>query len=248
MTLQDSFAGGRAVDGVGSRVAALVVALFVGNVAWNVLLNTLVARSGVAATVRLAYDATLPLSATGAAVGLAAATVAVALLLAALARSVVPESDAIGAGETRWQATLAYGRAVVVAVVGAVLGTVGLAALLLPGLLVFLHLPLVFVAVATDGDSIVRAVDRTWSRARGARARIAAVALAVAAVPLAVVLIALFTDLLSPLVELALGVAVTTVAAAAGVVAFAALADSLDGLSTDRSGSDTIPPTGSRQL
>jgi len=248
MPLQDSSAGDRAVDGVGSRAVALVVALGVVNVAWNALLNTLVARSGVAATVRLAYDATLPLSATGAAVGLGVATVAGAVLLAALARSVVPESDALGAGESVGETALAYGRAVVVAVAGTVLGTVGLAALLLPGLLLFLHLPLVFVAVATEGDSIGRAVARSWSQARGARARIAALGLAVAAVPLAVALIALFTDLLSPVAELAVGVAVATVAAAAGVVAFAALVDALDGLSTGASSTDSVTRTGSRQL
>jgi hypothetical protein len=248
MTLQDSSAGGRAVDGVGSRAVALVVALFVVNAAWNVLLNTLVAGSGLAAAARLAYDVTLPLSTAGAAAGLAAATVVGVVLLAALARSATPETDALGAGESAGETLLAYGRAVVVAVVGAVAAAAGLAAVLVPGLLVSIHLPLVFVAVAADGDSIGRAVARSWSKARGSRGRIAAVGLAVAAVPLAVALIALFTDLLSPLAELAVGVVVTTVAAAVGVVAFAALGASLDGLQTGSSGTDSVTPSGSRQL
>lgn len=248
MTLQDSSAGGRAVDGVGSRVVALVVGLFVLNVAWNALLNTVVARSGLASTARLTYDLTLPLSAAGAAAGLAGVTVAGVCLLAALARSVAPGSDALGAGETLGSRLLAYGRAVVVAVGGAVAAAVGLAAVVLPGLLVLVHLPLVFVAVTTDGDSVPRAVARSWSRARGARARIAAVGLAVAAVPLALAVIAVLTDLLPPLAELAVGVVVTTAAAAAGVVAFVSLTDSLDDLRADTAGTDSVTPTGSRQL
>jgi hypothetical protein len=231
-----------------SRAAALVVTLFVAITAWNATLNTLLARSGLASVVQVAYEPTLPLTALGAAGGLAVATVAVVAVLAALARTVGPDVDALGGNETVGETALAYARAVVVAVGGVVAAAVGLALLVVPGLVVLVHLPLVFVAVAADGDPIGRAVGRTWTRASGSRARIAAVALAVVAVPLALAVIATLTALLPPTVELALGVLVTSVAAAAGVVAFVALAESLDGSSGGAARTDRVAPGTSRQL
>lgn len=231
-----------------SRVAALVVTLFVVVAAWNALLNTVLTRSGLAATLQVAYDLTVPLSAAGAGVGLLVATVAVAVVLAALARTFAPDADALGGGETVGQTTLAYGRATVVAVGGVVVAAVGLGLLVVPGLVVLVHLPLAFVAVAADGVPIGRAVGRTWTRARGARARLVAVVLAVAAVPLALAVIATLTALLPPVVELALGVLVTVAAAAAGVAAFVALDDSLGDSSGGTARTDRVAPSTSRQL
>lgn len=231
-----------------SRAVALVVTLVACIAAWNVTLNTLLVRTGLAESLRVAYDLTVPLTALGASGGLAAATVGVVAVLAALARTVAPDVDALGASETIGETALAYARAVVVAVGGVVAAGLGLGLLVVPGLLVLVHLPLVFVAVATDGVPIGRAVERTWTQARGSRARAAAVGLAVAAVPLALAVIASLTALLAPPVELALGVLVTTVACAAGVVAFVALADSLDGSGSGGSRTDRVAPTTSRQL
>ncbi|MEF8856059.1 MAG: hypothetical protein V5A16_01420 [Haloplanus sp.] len=227
-----------------SRAAALVVALFAVIATWNAALNTLLDRSGLAASLQVAYEPTLPLTTLGALGGLAAATLAVVVILAALARTFALDSDALDASET----ALAYARAVVVAVGGVVAAAVGLAFLVVPGLLVLVHVPLVFVAVAVDGDPIGRAVGRTWSQARGSRARAAAVGLAVVAVPLALAVIATLTDLLPPAVELALGVAVTTVAAAAGVAAFTAIADSIRETNAGRTRTGRVAPTTSRQL
>jgi hypothetical protein len=231
-----------------SRAAALVVTLFVAIAAWNATLNTLLARSGLASAMAVAYEPTLPLTTLGAVGGLTAATVVVAVTLAALARTFAPESDALGTSETIGRTALAYTRAVVVAVAGAVAAAVGLALLVVPGLVVLVHLPLVFVAVAADGEPIGRAVERSWTRARGSRGRVAAVGLAVVAVPLSLAVIATLTALLPPLVELALGVLVTAVACAAGVAAFVALADSMDGANGGPSRTDRVSPTTSRQL
>jgi hypothetical protein len=231
-----------------SRAAALVSASLVVVAAWNALLNTLLARSGLAATLGVAYDPTMPLSATAAAAGFAAATVAVVAVLAALARTVAPDGDALGASETVGETALVYARAVVVAVGGVVAALVGLAVLVVPGLVVLLHLPLVFVAVVVEGDPLGRAIDRAWYRARGARARVVAVVLAVVAVPLSLAVIATLTALLSPVVELALGALVTAVAATAGVAAFVALWESLDGSPGGTSRADRVPPGTSRQL
>ena len=231
-----------------SRAAALVVTLFVAIAAWNATLNTLLARSGLASAMQVAYEPTLPLTALGAVGGLATATVAVVATLAALARTFAPDVDALGASETIGETALAYARAVVVAVAGAVAAVVGLGLLVVPGLVVLVHLPLVFVAVAADGQPIGRAVERTWTRARGSRGRVAAVGLAVVAVPLSLAVIATLTALLPPLVELALGVLVTAVACAAGVAAFVALAESLDGSNDGAGRTDRVAPTTSRQL
>ncbi|WP_251329349.1 hypothetical protein [Haloplanus pelagicus] len=245
MTLQDSSAG-RGV-GVGPRTAALVVTLFVVNAAWNVSLNTLLARTGLASSLGTTY-LTVPLTGLGAVGGLTAATVAGVAVLTALVRSFAPEADALGAGETPIETVLVYARAVVVAVGGVVAAGLGLAALVVPGLVVLVHLPLVFVAVAADGDPIGRAVDRTWKRARGNRARIAAVGLAVAAVPLALVVVATLTTLLSPVVELAVGVVVTGATAAAGAAAFTAISESIGESSTGASRSDRVNATASGRL
>ena len=246
MTLQDS--SGSGLDGAGSRLAVLVVALLVVDAAWNLVLNTLLARSGLAATMQVAYDLTLPLTLLGSVGGLLAASVAGVAVLAAMVRVFAPDTDALGGGETPIETMFAYGRAVVVGLVGVVAAAVGLAALVVPGLVVLVHLPLVFVAVAADGEPIGRAVERTWTRARGSRGRVAAVGLAVVAVPLSLAVIATLTALLPPLVELALGVLVTAVACAAGVAAFVALADSMDGSNGGPSRTDRVSPTTSRQL
>ena len=231
-----------------SRAAALVVTLFVAIAAWNTTLNTLLARSGLASAMKIAYEPTLPLTTLGAVGGLTAATVTVAVTLAALARTFAPESNALGTSETVGRTALAYARAVVVAVGGAVAAAVGLALLVVPGLVVLVHLPLVFVAVAADGEPIGRAVERSWTRAGGSRGRIAAVGLAIVAVPLSLAVIATLTALLPPLVELALGVLVTAVACTAGVAAFVALADSMDDSNGGASRTDRVSPTTSRQL
>ncbi|MFB6195906.1 MAG: hypothetical protein ABEI80_07020 [Haloplanus sp.] len=246
MTLQDTSAG-RGIDGIGVRVFALVAALLVTIAAWNVALNTVLARTGLATAVETTYAATLPLSTVEAAVVVAAASVAVIVVLAALVRAFAPDTDALGGSETATATVLAYARAVVVAVVGTLAAAVGLAAIVVPGLLVIVHLPLVFVAVAADGESIRRAVDRAWTRARGNRARVVALLLAVGAVPLAVAVIATLTTLLSPPVELAVGVVVTTGAAAAGAAAFTAITASLDG-DSGQSRTDRVAPATSRQL
>jgi hypothetical protein len=230
-----------------SRAAALVVALLALVAAWNALLNTLLVRSGLASTLRVAYEPTLPLTTLGAVGGLAAATVATAVTLAALARTFAAEGDALDDG-TIGETALVYARAVVLAIGGTVAAAIGVAFLVLPGLLVLVHLPLAFVAVATDGVPIRRAVGRTWTRTRGSRGRVAAVGLAVVAVPLALAVIATLTDLLPPLAELALGVLVTAVAAAAGVAAFVSLAESIDGGDGSGSRSERVAPTTSRQL
>ncbi|RCU46761.1 hypothetical protein DU504_05260 [Haloplanus salinus] len=231
-----------------SRAAALVVTLFVATAAWNATLNTLLARSGLASTMQVAYEPILPLTTLGAVGGLTAATVTVVVTLAALARTFAPESDALGASETVGRTALAYARAVVVAVGGVVAAAVGLAFLVVPGLVVLVHLPLVFVAVAADGAPIGRAVERTWTRAGGSRGRVAAVGLAVVAVPLSLAVIATLTTLLPPLVELALGVLVTAAACAAGVAAFVALADSMNDSNGGTARADRVSPTTSRQL
>jgi hypothetical protein len=231
-----------------SRAIALVGALFVVTAAWNASLNTVLVRTGLAETIQVAYDLTLPLTTAGATGGLAASTLAVVVILVALARTFAPDTDALGGSETAAETALVYARAVVVAVGGTLAAVVGLGLLVLPGLLVLVHLPLVFVAVAADGEPLRRAITRTWTRARGSRARVVAVGLAVVAVPLALAVIATLTTLLPPTVELALGVAVTTVAAVAGLAAFVAIADSLDGTDAGGNRTDRVAPTTSRQL
>jgi hypothetical protein len=246
MTLQDS--SGSGLDGAGSRLAVLVVALLAVDAAWNLVLNTLLARSGLAATMQVAYDLTLPLTLLGSVGGLLAASVAGVAVLAAMVRVFAPDTDALGGGETPIETVFAYGRAVVVGLVGVVAVVVGLAALVVPGLAVLVHLPLVFVAVATDGVSIATAVDRSWTRTRGNRARVAAVGLAVVSIPLALAVVATLTALLSPAAELAVGVVVTAAAATAGVAAFTRIADSLDDASTGSSRTDRVNPTAPGRL
>ena len=231
-----------------SRAVALVAALLAVTATWNVLLNTLLDRSGAATSLQTAYDLVLPLTVLGAVGGLSLATVAVVLVLAALARTFAPDVGALGGSETVGQTALAYARALVVAVVGTLAAGVGLAVFVVPGLVVLVHLPLVFVAVATDRVSVSEAVTRTWTRARGSRARIATVCLAVVAIPLALAVIATLTALLPPVVELALGVLATTAAAAAGIAAFTTLADSLGGGDAGTGRTDRVAPGTSRQL
>jgi hypothetical protein len=233
---------------VRSRAVALVVTLFAAIAAWNTSLNTVLVRTGLAEAMRVAYDPTLPLSTTGAAFGLVTSTLALIVTLVALARTFAPETDALGGSETVPETALIYARAVAVAIGGTLAAVVGLGLLVVPGLLVLVHLPLVFVAVTADGEPLGRAVARTWTRARGSRARAAAVGLAVVAVPLALAVIATLTALLPPVVELALGVAVTTIAAAAGLAAFVAIADSINGTDTGSTRTDRVAPTTSRQL
>ncbi|WP_248897893.1 hypothetical protein [Haloplanus halobius] len=227
-------------------VAALVATLLVANAVWNLLLNTLLVRSGLAAAVRVTYDVALPLSGPQAVAGLALSTVATIALFTALARTF--SSDAFGGAAPSLDTALVYGRALVVAVGGTVAVALGLVALVVPGLVVALHLPLVFVSVAVDGDSVGQAVDGVWERMRGHRARVTAVGLAVVAIPLALAVIATLTTLLTPVAELAVGVVITTLAATVGLAVFTAIAESLGGTSAGSSRTGRLASGTSRQL
>lgn len=250
MTLRNARVLDRLVDGVGSpRVLALAVVLVAVVGAWNVLLDSLLTATGVAAAAGVVYAVRLPVSAGVAAAGLAAATLLGTAALTALVRAFARDADPLGGSGGLGEAALAYGRSLVVAVGGTLAVAVGLVLLVLPGLVVLVHLPFAFVAVAAEGRSVAEAVGVTWWRVEGNRPGVVALVAAVGALPVAVAVAGPFVVGASPTVDLVAGVLVTGLAGVVGAAAFTATAETLDADATaDRATAGRGRSATSRQL
>lgn len=226
MSLRNARIVDRLVDGMAStRVFALAVALVAVVGAWNVLLNTFVTATGAAAVVGVAYDVTLPLTANASSAGLVVATFLGVVVLTALVRAFATDPDPLGGDTGPYGTLLVYWRALVVAVVGGLGALVGLALLVVPGLVVVVHLPFAFVAVAAEGHTIDEAVELASTRVENNRPGVVGLLVAILALPFVVGVAVSLTAVLTPVAELAAGVTAIGLAGVFGAAAFTAAAE-----------------------
>jgi hypothetical protein len=204
---------------VGPRSPALAAVAFVASVALlNGALNSLLAGlwSALAPSARLEYAVTVPVGTLGAGLLSVAAAVLAAATLAVFVRSVGETADSglkptpPGAGLRR------LARAAVVGCGGAAVAAVGLALFVVPGVVVLVYLPFVFVAVALDGETVAGAIetshDRVASRPLPAAATALGPVLALAALGLGGVV----SSVLPPAVEFVAGGAGTALVVLGG--------------------------------
>lgn len=224
MALPVTHAIARGVGKLRSRRAlALTGAFVVVYAVWTASLNTVVLRLRATDGLGLAYGVSLPISGPQATAVLAASTVVGAALLTLLVRSVADDAEVLGGGGGVAETLLAVVRGVAVVVLGVVATFVGFGFLLFPGVVVLVHLPLAFVAVAADDASLARGVARAWTRADGHRFQLGLLVLGFTALAGGVGVAGATTALVPAAVEFALGVLLTgtlLVAAVAACTAF----------------------------
>jgi hypothetical protein len=124
-------------------------------------------------------------------------------------------SSAIGAAQ--------LARATAVVAAGGVATALGFALLVVPGLVVLAHLPLVFVAVALEDQPIESAVKTAVSRVLAAPVPVAAATLLAALGLAAVTAFGVYTSLVPPAIEVAIGAAGIALVLLAGLYAFTGL-------------------------
>jgi hypothetical protein len=189
--------------------------------AWVVLLNgavnSLLADFGsTLPVVGSGYAVTLPLGEVGAGLVSVASVALAAAALAWFVRSVggTDDSGLVPVPATRHLGR--YGRAAVVAGGGTLAAVAGLVVFVLPGLVVLVYLPFVFVAVALDGEPVRGAVASSHERITSRPLTVTATALGMALATAGLCVGGAATSLLPPTVEFAVGTAATAVVVLAG--------------------------------
>jgi len=170
----------------------------------NSALNGVVAAVGSAlpASLQFEYTVAAPLGPAGAALLAVGSGVLAVCSLALFVLSVD------GAGPTALsppEVLRRFGRATVVAVAGVFATALGLAVLVIPGLVVLAYLPYVFVAVVVDGQTVSGAIRTSHARIVARPGPVVATALGTVAVLLALALGGVLTALFPPTVEFVAG-------------------------------------------
>lgn len=173
----------------------------------NGALNGLLAgmRSALPPSLQYDYGVTVPLTPLGAgALALGAGILmvcALALFVRSVGRDLGGETKPVSVDET----LLRLGRATAVVVLGLLGTALGLALLVIPGLVVLVYLPFVFFAVVLDGRTVAGAIEASHSRITARPVAVAATSLATVVTLFGVGLLGMLSSTLPPTVEFAVG-------------------------------------------
>jgi len=126
---------------------------------------------------------------------------ALALFVRSVGRARSSELKPIAADET----LLRLGRATAVVVIGVLATILGLALLVIPGLVVLVYLPYVFLAVVLDGRTVTGAIDASHTRISQRPAAVTATSLGTVVTLVGVGLLGVLTSVLPPTVEFVVG-------------------------------------------
>jgi len=203
-------------------VPALIFVL--ATYAFNLGLNTTLFRlQSVLPGVPQQPIVAVPLTTLGAGALLVVSGVAMTYSLSLFVRTAVEStgrtsgapSFAIGAGQ--------FARATGVVVVGGIATALGLALLVVPGLVVLAHLPFVLIAVVLEDQSIGQALATGHARVRTTPVPVATATLLTALGLAAVTAFGVYTSLVPPAIEVGVGATGTALVLLAGVYAFGGL-------------------------
>ena len=203
---------------LGLLFVALVAVL---NVALNGVLGGL--QSALPSPLQFEYVVTAPLTPLGASALFVAAGVLTVCALGAFVRSVGGTGSAELEPTSFAETVRRFARATVVAFVGTLAAAFGLLLFVLPGLVVLVYLPFVFVAVVLDGRSVGGAVEVSHTRVSARPGLVAATALATVSGLLGLGLGGVFTSALPPVTEFAVGGTGSALVALAGAYLLTAL-------------------------
>lgn len=192
---------------------------FVGLVALlNAALNTLLAGMGSALPESLQFDyaVTVPLAPPGAGVLAVSAGFVTVCSLALFVRAVGNGSDSKLNPVPVTETLQRFARATGVVVVGT-LGTVlGLALLVVPGLVVLVYLPFVFLAVVLEGGTVAGAIQSSHARISARPGPTAAASLGTVLTLVGIGLAGILSTVLPPAVEFVVGGIASAVVVLAG--------------------------------
>lgn len=136
-----------------------------------------------------------------------------ALFVRSVGRDTGRELEPVSVDET----LLRFGRATGVVVAGMLATVIGLALLVLPGLVVLVYLPFVFTAVVLDGRTVVGAIAASHARIATRPVAVAVTSLATVFALLGVGLIGMVSTLFPPAAEFALGGITSALVVLAGI-------------------------------
>lgn len=173
----------------------------------NGALNGFVAgiRTVLPASVQYDYGVTLPLTPLGAGTLAVAAGVLGVCALAMFVRSVGETQGREFAPVSAEETLLRLGRATAVVGLGLLATVLGFALLVIPGFVVLVYLPYVFLAVVLEGRTITGAVGASHSRITERPATLTAASLGTVVALAGVGLLGVLTSVLPPTVEFVVG-------------------------------------------
>jgi hypothetical protein len=193
---------------------------FVGLVALvNGALNGMAAGLGsvLPPALQFEYTVTVPLSPLGAGVVFVSSGILMVCSLAVFVRSVCHDRGSEPRSVSTSATLQRFGRATGVAVAGVLALALGLALFVIPGLVVLVYLPFVFVAVVRDGRSLLGAIKTSHTRIAGRPVAVAVTALGTALSLVGIGLIGVFTRALPPTAEFVIGGASSAVVVLVGM-------------------------------
>lgn len=162
-------------------------------------------RSAVPSSLQFEYAVTVPLTPLGAGVLFVGAGILTVCSLALFVRSIAGDSgfqlSPVSSNETLRR----FSRATGVVIAGMLAMALGLALFVIPGLVVLVYLPFVFVAVVLDGQTVAGAVKASHTRIVARPVAVAVTALATALGLLGIGLIGVLSSVLPPTAEFVVG-------------------------------------------
>jgi hypothetical protein len=205
---------------------AVPAAAFVALVALvNGALNSLLAALGsvLGPSTHLEYAVAVPLGGPSAALVAVLAAALAAMALAWFVRSVVGTDEDGLTPVPAARHLRRYGRGVAVASGGALAAVLGLALFVVPGLVVLVYLPFVFLAVVLDGETVRGAVESSHARIVNRPLPAVTATLVTGLAVVALCLGGAATALLPPTVEFVVGSAATALVVLGGTYLLAGL-------------------------
>lgn len=174
-------------------------------------------RSVLPPALQFEFAVTVPLDPPGAALVSVGAGLLAVQALALFVRT-IGQTDGNGhSPAATGEAVRRFARAAAVAVAGALALALGLALFVVPGLVVLVYLPFVFVAVVLDGRTVAGAIEVSHDRIVSRPAPVAATALGTALALVAVGLAGVVSTVLPPAVEFVAGGVASALLALLGV-------------------------------
>lgn len=184
----------------------------------NVALNSLFAgvQSAIPPSLHFEYAVTVPLSPIGAGLLFIGAAILAVCSLALFVRSIAGTGNSKRTPVSSNETLRRFGRATAVVIAGIPVMALGFALFVVPGLVVLVYLPFVFVAVVLDGRTVARAVKASHTRVSARPVAVAVTTLSTALGLVGIGLIGLLSSVLQPTAEFVVGGATSAVVVLTG--------------------------------
>lgn len=173
----------------------------------NVALNSLFAgvQSAIPPSLHFEYAVTVPLTPIGSGLLFIGAGILTVFSLALFVRSIAGDDGTKRSPVPSTETLQRFGRATGVVIAGIPVMALGFALFVVPGLVVLVYLPFVFVAVVLDGRTVARAVKASHARISARPVAVAVTTLSTALGLIGIGLIGVLSSVLPPIAEFVVG-------------------------------------------